>query len=178
MKQALSRCGFRKLHVSAADHTVELDVRDATGCWRHCQRLCGGRGAQPVEAERHFEGVGCRERRSGLQRRASGAAWMEIGIDSYDSANAPFTRIVELENAAVSTSGDTEQHLDAGGVRYSHIINPQTGVGLTSPLTVTVIARHGIDADAMATAISVLGLGRGRDVGGIKARYGGADCGS
>jgi FAD:protein FMN transferase len=86
----------------------------------------------------------------------------KIGIDSYDSANSPFTRIVELENAAVSTSGDTEQHLDAGGVRYSHIINPKTGIGLTSPLTVTVVARHGIDADALATAISVLGLRKGR----------------
>ncbi len=67
-----------------------------------------------------------------------------------------------LHNAAVSTSGDSEQSLKISGVRYSHIIDPKTGLGLTSRLTVTVIARRGLDADPLATAISVLGEARGR----------------
>jgi thiamine biosynthesis lipoprotein len=68
----------------------------------------------------------------------------------------------ELSNGAVSTSGDAEQHLDAGGRRYSHIIDPATGMGLTTAITVTVIARRGVEADGLATAISVLGPERGR----------------
>jgi thiamine biosynthesis lipoprotein len=77
-----------------------------------------------------------------------------IGLDSPD-------RILELTNFAVSTSGDREQHLDSGGLRYSHILDPSTGLGLTHTIAVTVVARHGIDADALSTALSVLGVERG-----------------
>jgi len=79
------------------------------------------------------------------------------------AAGEPARRL-ELSNTAVSTSGDTEQHLDAGGVRYSHIIDPATGIGLTNAPVVTVVARRGIDADALATAVSVLGDERGRQL--------------
>lgn len=67
-----------------------------------------------------------------------------------------------LRNAAVSTSGDSEQSFQIAGVPYSHIIDPRTGLGLTGGLTVTVIAHRGLDADPLATAISVLGEARGR----------------
>ena len=72
-----------------------------------------------------------------------------------------FTRVLELCNAAVSTSGDSAQNLEAGGVRYSHIVDPATGMGLTQPVAVTVVARRGIDADSWSTALSVLGPERG-----------------
>lgn len=81
-------------------------------------------------------------------------AW-KIGVD------VAFPRTLELVNGAVSTSGATEQHLDAGGKRYSHIIDPATGYGLTQDLRVTVIARRGIVADGLSTALSVLGVERG-----------------
>ena len=64
-------------------------------------------------------------------------------------------------NAAVSTSGDSSQNLEAGGVRYSHIVDPATGMGLTVPVAVSVVARRGIDADSWSTALSVLGPERG-----------------
>jgi thiamine biosynthesis lipoprotein len=69
--------------------------------------------------------------------------------------------VLELTNAAVSTAGSSEQHLDADGRRYSHIIDPASAKALVDDLTVTVIARHGADADGLATAVSVLGLERG-----------------
>jgi thiamine biosynthesis lipoprotein len=84
-----------------------------------------------------------------------------IGVDSFDRPEAAFTHVLELSNAAVSTSGDQEQHLDIDGARYSHIIDPTTGMGLKRPITVTVVARHGTDADGLATAVSVLGPERG-----------------
>ncbi len=69
-----------------------------------------------------------------------------------------------LRNAAVSTSGDTEQFREIGGVKYSHIIDPRTGLGLTSAIAVTVVARRGLDADPIATAVSVMGEEKGRAV--------------
>jgi thiamine biosynthesis lipoprotein len=69
-----------------------------------------------------------------------------------------------LRNAAVSTSGDTEQSREMGGVKYSHIIDPKTGLGLRSAIAVTVVARRGLEADPMATAVSVMGEKRGRAV--------------
>jgi thiamine biosynthesis lipoprotein len=70
-------------------------------------------------------------------------------------------RSVLLRNAAISTSGHTEQSMVVDGVRYSHILDPRTGVGVTDPLQVTVIAPSGIEADALATAVAVLGPDRG-----------------
>ena len=46
-------------------------------------------------------------------------------------------------------------------MRFSHIIDPHTGLGLTGQSSVTVIARRGIDSDALATAVSVLGKDAG-----------------
>jgi len=69
--------------------------------------------------------------------------------------------VLELSNAAVSTSGAAEQRLDAGGKSYSHIIDPITRMGLTSGITVTIVAPTGVMSDAIATAVSVLGAERG-----------------
>jgi thiamine biosynthesis lipoprotein len=69
-----------------------------------------------------------------------------------------------LKNAAVSTSGDSEQSREIGGVRYSHIIDPKTGLGMRLSIAVTVVARRGLDADPIATAVSVLGELKGRAV--------------
>ena len=77
---------------------------------------------------------------------------------------------IYLKNAAVSTSGDTEQFREIGGVRYSHIIDPSTGLGLRSAIAVTVVARRGLEADPIATAVSVMGEERGRAVFGRRVR--------
>jgi thiamine biosynthesis lipoprotein len=66
-----------------------------------------------------------------------------------------------LHNAAVATSGDAFQYVEIDGVRYSHLIDPHTGVGLTDHSTVTIIAPDGITADSLASAVSVLGPERG-----------------
>jgi len=68
---------------------------------------------------------------------------------------------LELREAAVSTSGDAEQFVTLDGVRYSHIVDPRTGIALTGRSGVTVVAPTGTTSDALATAISVLGPERG-----------------
>jgi thiamine biosynthesis lipoprotein len=74
------------------------------------------------------------------------------------------TTIVELVDRAIATSGDTWQYLAVGGKRYSHIVDPQTGMGVTIPSSVTVICKDGGLADAWASAICVLGPERGLKV--------------
>jgi len=69
-----------------------------------------------------------------------------------------------LRDAAVSTSGDAFQYVVIDGKRYSHIIDPRTGLGLTTPMGVTVVARKATMSDAYATAIAVLGPGRGLEL--------------
>lgn len=62
-----------------------------------------------------------------------------------------------LSHCAVATSGDTYQYLEHKGRRYSHIIDPRTGYGLIDQKQVTVIAPNATLADALASALSVLG---------------------
>ncbi len=61
-----------------------------------------------------------------------------------------------LQNAAVSTSGDKEQFTLINGVRYSHIVDPRTGLGQIGRRMVTVIAPKGILADSMTKAVALL----------------------
>ncbi|HRI62188.1 MAG TPA: FAD:protein FMN transferase [Saprospiraceae bacterium] len=62
-----------------------------------------------------------------------------------------------LSNCGITTSGAGYRYLEINGVRYSHIIDPRTGQGLTHRNWVTVKAPTATDADAWATALSVLG---------------------
>lgn len=64
---------------------------------------------------------------------------------------------LELEHAAVATSGDAYRFVELDGVRYSHIVDPRTGWALAQQATVSVVAASGMRADAAASAASVLG---------------------
>lgn len=68
---------------------------------------------------------------------------------------------LHLANCAVATSGDAYQFIEIDGTRYSHIVDPSTGLGLTTRSSVTVIAKTGIEADSLASAVSVLGPKKG-----------------
>ncbi|MEZ4955233.1 MAG: FAD:protein FMN transferase [Saprospiraceae bacterium] len=65
------------------------------------------------------------------------------------------TEPITLANQAIATSGDTERFLEQGGKRYSHIIDPRTGYGVSKREIVSVVASSCIEADAWATALSV-----------------------
>ena len=67
-----------------------------------------------------------------------------------------------LKNAAITTSGDTYRHLDYRGRRYSHIMNPRSGLGLQQFRRATVLAPDGWRADALTKVFSVAGLRKSR----------------
>ncbi len=66
-----------------------------------------------------------------------------------------------LEDCGVATSGDLWQYIEIDGRRYSHIVDPRTGLGLTNRIAVTVVAADGMTADGLASAVSVLGAEAG-----------------
>lgn len=84
-----------------------------------------------------------------------------IELGAHDATNAPAAKFVWLRHRALATSGDLFQRVEIDGVRYSHIVDPRTGIGLTDHSLVTIIAPNCATADALATTVSVLGPVKG-----------------
>lgn len=89
--------------------------------------------------------------------KSGGAPW-KIGVQSPKSAGHAAARVVELRNAAMATSGDYRNYFEQDGKRFSHTIDPRTGRPVDHRLaSVSVVAENCMTADALATAIMVLG---------------------
>ncbi len=90
-----------------------------------------------------------------------GADGWRISIAPREEQDTSIHRTIRLANQAVTTSGDAWQHVEIDGVRYSHIVDPRTGLGLTDRTSATVVANKCITADSLATAACVLGPTKG-----------------
>ncbi|GIW80927.1 MAG: thiamine biosynthesis lipoprotein ApbE [Gemmatales bacterium] len=80
-----------------------------------------------------------------------------IGIAPLEDPDARPERFIFLADAAIATSGDAERYVEIDGIRYSHIVDPRTGLGLVGRISATVIAPDGTTADALATTLNILG---------------------
>lgn len=85
---------------------------------------------------------------------AAGGSW-PVELRTLASGVGKKSPIIHLQNTAVSTSGDLHQWIEIGGKRYSHIVDPTTGLGLTTRISATVIAPSATYSDALATALCV-----------------------
>ena len=81
--------------------------------------------------------------------------WL-IGVNLPETTDNLVNKKLQLSNCAVATSGDVYQYFEKEGVKYSHIINPLTGYGVTNLRNVTIIAKTGATADWLATACSII----------------------
>jgi FAD:protein FMN transferase len=162
LKEASQRSGFRKLHLDDRGHTVRFDTPGMA--------LDVGAIGKGYAASEALEAITQRGIHSALvavsgdlafSNAPPGQRGWRIQVHSEEPAAIGVPSTLELANAAVSTSGSSEQHLDANGRRYSHVIDPFTATGLVNDITVTVVAPHGLDADGLDTAASVLGAERG-----------------
>ena len=87
-----------------------------------------------------------------------------VGVNIPETTEDLLSKKLQLSNISVATSGDVYQFIIKNGVKYSHIINPKTGYGVTSLRNVTVIAPTGSTADWLATACSILPMALAKEV--------------
>ncbi len=80
----------------------------------------------------------------------------KISLFNPDPGAAGSHENLILHDTGIATSGDAYQFLEVEGRRYSHIVNPSNGMGVSDSASVTVIAPDGMTADALATALSVM----------------------
>jgi thiamine biosynthesis lipoprotein len=100
----------------------------------------------------------------GMTGPPPGAKGWRVGIQSLAAPEQMTGEYIELANAFISTSGDTYRYVEIDGKRYSHIVDPRTGLGLTNRIGVTAIARDGITCDWLDTAVAVLGREKGSEI--------------
>jgi thiamine biosynthesis lipoprotein len=162
LAEARRAVGYKKLRLDPQTHSAKLlapDMRlDLGGI---------GKGYGVDEALKVLRARGIR------QALVAGAGDMAMGdpppgkkgwrieVAPLDAPGAPPARFVLLANAALATSGDLFQRLEIDGQRYSHVVDPRTGVGLTDHSLVTVIATNCTTADALTKGVSVLGPKKG-----------------
>jgi thiamine biosynthesis lipoprotein len=154
------RVGYRFLSLDPSHHTAKLAKPD--------MRLdVGGiaKGFAADEAIKTLRQFGIRSALVAASGDLSlgdpppGEKGWKVEIAGYDRPNAPAAGQVFLKNCGVSTSGDLFQRVEIDGVRYSHILNPYTCVGMTNHALATVIARTGTTADSLATAMTIMDPG-------------------
>ena len=157
-----ARVGFKNMRLDAQARTVELLVPEMR---LDCGAIAKGYAVDEALAVLKSRGI-ARALVAGSGDMAAGDAppdapgW-KIEVAALDVPGAPPAQVVHLKNSAIATSGDVFQRVEIGGRRYSHIVDPRTGTGLTDHSLVTVLAADCMTADSLATAVSVLGPERG-----------------
>jgi thiamine biosynthesis lipoprotein len=91
--------------------------------------------------------------------QANNKPWT-IGIANPDNAHLPFS-YMNVTDMAVATSGNYEKYVKINGRKYSHTINPKTGLPVTGIKSVTIISPNAEIADAMATPVTIMGIKAG-----------------
>jgi thiamine biosynthesis lipoprotein len=158
LKAALQAVGHRKVVLDARHRTAQLLV---PGMRLDLGSIAKGDAADQALSVLRAHGL-TRALVAGGGDLAAGdpppgkRGW-RIEIAPLDVTNAPPQKFVWLANAGLATSGDLFQHVEIEGRRYSHIVDPHTGIGLTDHSLVTVIAPDCLTANGLSTSASVLG---------------------
>lgn len=111
-----------------------------------------------VEVGGELRGAGC---------KSDGMPWwveldLDLDLELEPVHDAAPRTMVALHQLAVATSGDSHRHFEHQGVRYAHTLDPRSGHPVPSRIAaVTVLHPSGMQADALATALTVLGPDQG-----------------
>lgn len=109
-----------------------------------------------------------------LGQRPEGGPW-RLAVESPVPSQSRIIDAINVSDAAVATSGDYRNYFEVDGVRYSHLVDPRTGYPVAHDLvSVTVVDDNCMRADALATALIVLGLEEARalaDAEGLAAQF-------
>lgn len=159
VKDALHLTGFDKIKIDTIAHTL---VMSQPG-----MQLDPGGIAQGYIAQAVINYIKEKQIRNALVDVSGdivaigappGAKGWAIGINKPGQKETLLKHHLLISNKAVSTSGDVYQFMEHNNKRYSHIIDPRTGYGITAQKNVTVIAADGTTADWLTKACSILPL--------------------
>jgi thiamine biosynthesis lipoprotein len=169
IKKALQRVDYRKIKLDANRRTVQLLMM---GMLLDLGGIAKGYAADAALAVLRQHGITRALVAAGGDIAVGDAppnspGW-KVGIAPLKNPDAPPTHYLLLKNAGVSTAGDSEQFVEIDGKRYSHIIDPKTGLGLVGRRSVTVIAPNATTSDGLDTGLCILGIERGLKI--VEAR--------
>ena len=166
--QAKSKVGFEKLKLDSENRTVQFSEK---GMLLDLGGIAKGYAIdKAIEAAQRCGAVGAMVDIGGDVRCFGlppiGRDHWLIGLQDPNSAiegmeGGGLRLVLKVTNEAVATSGDYQQFVIIEGKRYSHIMNRRTGKSAESLSSVTIIADNATDADALATAVSVMGAEKG-----------------
>jgi thiamine biosynthesis lipoprotein len=177
LAQARSLVGYTNVHLDARGHTVQL-LKE--GMQLDLGGIAKGYAADEAQAVLKRHGVTQALVAAGGDIVVSGpppaaAGWKIAIAPLAEEGEVPAGPWMLLKDGAVSTSGDAEQFVVIDGKRYSHIVDPRTGIGLVGRMSATVTARDGITADSLTKVVAVLGPDKGfpiiESVEGAAARF-------
>lgn len=167
LKQACSKVGYDKVRLNRDELTVRFKTE---GVQIDLGGLAKGYGIdKAIEAIENGRAIGAMVDIGGdircFGRRACGGKW-RIGLQRPGKSQPIISGekpvlVLRLENAAVATSGNYRRFAMINGHRYSHIFEPATGLSAAGLSSVSVICKKAVDADALATAVSVMGQEKG-----------------
>lgn len=164
LQRALARVGYQAIRLDPAKQTVEL--------LRPKMRLDLGGIAKGYAVDEAMTAL----RQHGITRMLVDAGgnlglgdpppdrqgW-RIGVSPPDVRSPPREYLC-LSRCSLSTSGDLWQHADIAGTRYSHLIDPRTGMALTDHCSATVVGPNGLSTDGLSSALAVLGPQQGLEL--------------
>lgn len=162
IKKALELVDYRKIKLDPKGRTVQLLL---VGMMLDLGGIAKGYAADAALAVLRQHGITRALVAAGGDIAAGDpppdAPGWKVGIAPLKNPDAPPEHYLILKNAGVSTAGDSEQFVEFAGKRYSHIIDPKTGIGLVGRRSVTVIAPNATTSDSMDTGLCILGVERG-----------------
>lgn len=163
---ARSKVDYRKLRISQQvismppNTQITLNGIAQGFAVDRCMAILRGHGIEHALLDTGEEGV--------LGRKAGGEAW-RAGIQHPRIGDA-LSAVVRLDGRCLSTSGDYQTYF-SDDFSNNHLFDPHTGVSPHEHSSVSILAASGMEADALSSAVFVLGVERGREL--LQAR--GAD---
>jgi thiamine biosynthesis lipoprotein len=166
--QARSKVGYEKLKLDSENKTVQFSengmLLDLGGIAKGYAIDKAIEAAQSCGAIGVMVDIGGDVRCFGLPPK--GKDYWLIGLQNPNSAvegigGGVLRLVLKITNQAVATSGDYQQFVIIEGKRYSHIMDRRTGTSAEGLSSVTIITDNATDADALATAVSVMGAEKG-----------------
>ncbi len=157
VKSRLDRVDYRKIRLGKKDSTVFLEK---AGMAISLGGIAKGYAVDRAVAVLRASGIPAGVVSAGgdlfaFGRKENGAPW-KVGVRN-PRAHDRNIALLPVSNMAVATSGDYERYRILDGKRYHHIIDPRTGYPGEGCMSVTVVADNAMTADALATAVFVLG---------------------